>query len=115
MLHLARWFVAKVAGYTLGILYPSYMSFKSLESALPTGVICHRLLSAASGHLQLRQQQLRHPPEVPAPAAAGGNETTIGYWLTYWIVWSCITVLEIFDVFIEWSVQPRRSDLHWLC
>jgi hypothetical protein len=33
-LHITRWMISKVVGYTLGIMYPAFMSFKSLESAL---------------------------------------------------------------------------------
>jgi hypothetical protein len=32
-LHITRWMISKVVGYTLGIMYPAFMSFKSLESA----------------------------------------------------------------------------------
>ena len=63
MLHLARWLVAKVVGYTIGILYPAFMSFKSLES---------------------------------------GDASETGYWLTYWIVWSMIVCVEVFELIIDW-------------
>ena len=50
--------------YALGILYPAFMSFKSLDS-----------------------------PD---------SEQATRYWLTYWIVWSCMTVLEVFEAVALW-------------
>ena len=68
--------------YSLGIMYPAFMSFKSLDS---------------------------------------GDSVGTGYWLTYWIVWSCMTVLEVFEAvalyiplyyelklaFVVWLIHPQ--------
>ena len=48
--------------YSLGIMYPAFMSFKSVDR---------------------------------------GDEAAASYWLTYWIVWSFITMVEVFEAIGE--------------
>eukprot|EP01043_Picozoa_sp_COSAG02_P059307 COSAG02_NODE_7534_length_2970_cov_3.220132_3_plen_249_part_00 len=64
--------------YSLGIMYPAFMSFKSLDS---------------------------------------GDAAGTGYWLTYWIVWSCMTVLEVFEavaLYIPFYYELKLALVIWL-
>ena len=64
--------------YSLGIMYPAFMSLKSLDS---------------------------------------GDAAGTGYWLTYWIVWSCMTVLEVFEavaLYIPFYYELKLALVIWL-
>lgn len=58
-----------------------------------------------------------YPAFMSFKSLDSGDAAGTGYWLTYWIVWSCMTVLEVFEavaLYIPFYYELKLALVIWL-